>query len=138
MITPRLILAVLSTLLEEAAILVIVLWGLPELGVSIPTAGLIAIMVLWAAVSVAIYQVGTRALEKGPVIGLPDMIGSRGKAVGPLVPGGVVRIKSELWEAESAGGEIGAGEEISVVGQQNLKLTVRKLENEESFYTGGG
>lgn len=128
--------AVFSTLLEEAAILVIVLWGLPELGISIPTAGLVAIMVLWAIVSVVIYRAGTRALKAKPVVGLPDMIGSRGKAVGPLVPGGVVRIKGELWEAESVGGGIETGEEISVIGQQDLKLIVRKFEDKERLNPG--
>ena len=129
--------AVFSTLLEEAAILVIFLWGLPELGISIPTAGLVAIMVLWAVISVVIYRAGTRALKAKPIVGLPDMIGSRGKAVGPLIPGGVVRIKGELWEAESAGGGIEMGEEISVVGQQDLKLTVCKSGDEERPNPGG-
>ena len=128
---PRLIMAIFSTLLEETAIVVIIRWGLPQLGVSIPLAGLITVMVVWAAISVIMYRIGSRALERKPVIGLPDMIGGRGKAVNPLAPSGVVRIKGELWEAESADKKIEAGEEVSVIGQENLKLIVRKAGSRE-------
>lgn len=129
--TPRLIMAIFSTLLEEIAIVVIALWGLPQLGISIPLAGLITIMVVWGVISVAMYRVGSQALGRKPLIGLPDMIGSRGKAINLLAPSGMVRIKSELWEAVSDDGEIEAGEEISVVGQEALKLTVRKAGSRE-------
>lgn len=122
----RLIMAIFSTLLEETAIVVIVLWGLPQLGIFIPLAGLVAIMVAWGTISVITYQAGSRALGRKPVIGLPEMTGSRGRAVNPLSPNGVVRIKSELWEASSADKEIKAGEEVIVVGQEDLKLVVRK------------
>ena len=122
----RLILAIFSTLLEEAAIVVVVLWGLPQLGIHIPLAGLIAVMVAWGVVSVITYRMGSRALRRKPVTGLPAMIGSRGKVVSPLAPKGVIKIKAELWEATSAGRRIKAGEEVTVVGQDGLKLVVRK------------
>jgi len=79
--TARLILAIISTILEEAALVVIVLVGLPRLGIHIPLAGLIAIMVAWFAFSVFTYRMGSRALKKKPIVGLPTMIGSRGKAM---------------------------------------------------------
>jgi len=44
MTTARLILAILSALLEEAVVVVVVLWGLPRLGIRIPLAGLVALM----------------------------------------------------------------------------------------------
>jgi len=122
----RLVLAVVSTLLEEAALVVIVLWGLPQLGIDIPLAGLIAVMVAWGGVSIFIYRMGSRALRRKPVVGLPNMVDSKGKVVSPLVPTGAVRIKGEIWEATSAGERINTGEEVIVVGQDGLKLTVRK------------
>ena len=128
----RLILAVLSTLLEEAALVAIVLWGLPQLGIHIPLAGLIALMVAWAAFSIFTYRMGSRALKKKPVVGLPAMLGSRGKAVSPLAPAGMVRIKGELWEATSIGGTIDTGGEVTVVGQDSLKLIVRKRRPDDS------
>ena len=126
MMTARLIIAIVSTLLEEVALAVIVLVGLPELGVKIPLSVLIAVMVAWAAFSFSLYHIGSRALRRKPVVGLLVMVGSKGKVVSPLVPVGMVNIKGELWEAQSAGGRIDVGEEVTVVGQDGLRLTVRK------------
>ena len=122
----RLVLAIFSTLMEEAALAVIVLWGLPQLDIHIPLAGLIALMVAWGAYAVISYQMGSRALRKGPIVGLPDMVGSRGRVVSPLAPEGLVKIRGELWQAISAGAQIDTDEEITVVGQDGLRLVVRK------------
>jgi len=127
----RLILAVISTLLEEAVVAAIVLWGLPQLGIHIPLAGLIALMVAWAAFSVFTYRMGSRALRRKPVIGLLPMVGSRGKVVSPLVQEGLVRIKGELWQATSASEKIDTGEKVIVVDQEGLKLVVRKISNSD-------
>ncbi|MBA7698687.1 hypothetical protein ES703_107368 [subsurface metagenome] len=87
---------------------------------------LIAVMVAWGGVSVFIYRMGSRALRRKPVVGLPNMVDSKGKVVSPLVPTGAVRIKGEIWEATSAGERINTGEEVIVIEQDGLKLTVRK------------
>jgi len=125
MITARLIYAIVSILLEEAAIVVIVLMGLPQLGIKIPLGVLIAVMVVFAIFSVLLYQAGSRALRRKPVA-LSVMIGSKGKVVSPLAPVGFIKIKDELWEAESVGDKIGIGKEVMVVGQDGLKLNVRQ------------
>jgi len=117
----RLILAIVSTLLEEAALVAVVLWGLPQLGIHIPLAVLIVLMVVWGAYTVITYRAGSRALRRKPEILLP-LIGSKGKVVSPLSPEGLVRIKGELWQATSSGGNIDTGEEVTVVGQDGLKL----------------
>jgi len=121
----RLILAIISTLLEEVAIAVIVLLGLPRLGFYIPLPGLIAVMVLWLAYSVVIYRAGSRALRRKPVINIP-VIGSKGKVVSPLAPEGLVKIKAELWVATSAGKKLGVGSEVIVEEQDGLRLVVRR------------
>ncbi len=123
--TPRLVLAIISNLLEEVAIVVIVLWGLPGLGIHMPLPGLITLMVLWLAVSVMIYRTGSRALQRKQMVGLPHMVGSQGKVVSSLAPEGMVRIKGELWMARSDGGELKSGEKVIVVGQDSLKLIVQ-------------
>ncbi len=122
----RLIIAIVSTTLEEAALAVGVLWGLPKLGIHIPLWVLIIVMLAWGAYTVITYRMGSRALRRKPVHGLTAMLGSEGEVVSPLVPEGMVRIKGELWVAKSAGREIDAGEGITVVGQDGLKLIVRK------------
>jgi len=83
-------------------------------------------MLAWGAYTVITYRMGSRALRRKPIPGLLDMAGSEGKAVSPLAPEGMVRIKGELWMAKSAGGKIDTGEEVTVVGQDGLKLIVRK------------
>jgi len=122
----RLTLTILATLVEEMAVILIVLLVLPRLGIHIPLPVFIALMAglgVWAVIS---YRVASRALRKKPIVGLPAMVGSQGKVVSPLVPGGLVRIKDELWEAKSAGRRINTGEEVIVVKQNGLKLVVRK------------
>ena len=79
--TGRLILAIISTILEEAAIVVIVLFGLPRLDVHMPVPGLIALMIAWGAYSVITYRIGSRALRRKPIVNLPDMVGSKGRTL---------------------------------------------------------
>jgi membrane-bound serine protease (ClpP class) len=58
---------------------------------------------------------------------LPSMVGTSGKAASTLAPEGMVRIKGELWVATSAEGDVAVGEEVEVVGEDGLKLFVRKV-----------
>lgn len=60
------------------------------------------------------------------MIGLPGMVGCKGRVASPLIPQGLVRIKGELWIAKSTSGNIDAGEEVIVVEQDGLKLVVAK------------
>jgi membrane-bound ClpP family serine protease len=126
MMTTRLIIAIVTTALEEAAIAVVVLWLLPKVDVHLPIFVLVIVMLAWAAFAVFTYRMGSRALRKKPVAGLSDMIGSRGEVVSPLDPEGVIKIRGERWVARSARGRLNAGEEVTVVGQEGLKLIVRK------------
>jgi membrane-bound ClpP family serine protease len=126
MMTIRLIIAIITTALEEAAIAVAVLWLLPKIDVHIPLFALILIMLAWLGLAVFTYLLGTRALRKKPEGGLSDMLGTRGEVVRSLDPEGMIRIRGELWEAKSAGRKINAGEEVIVVGQKGLKLVVER------------
>ncbi len=132
----RLVFAILGTLVEEVVLAMIVLWGLPQLGIEIPPAALIALMVALAAFAVFTYRAGSRALQRKPVGGLESMVGSKGRVVSPLAPEGTVRIGGELWEATSANDRINAGEEIIVIGQDRLKLTVRRSSAGNEAETG--
>ena len=125
--TARLVMAVVSTALEEVAIWVIWRWLLPELGVDLPVGALIGIMVAWAAFGTWLFIFTTRALRKQAVVGLPSMVGSAGRVTSRLSPEGLVRIKGELWKASSEGGDIEVGEEVVVVSEHGLKLIVRKV-----------
>ena len=123
-VTARLIYAIVSILLEEAAIVAVVLVGLPQLDIEVPVGVLIAVMVAFAVFSVLLYRAGSEALRRKPVA-LSVMVGSKGKVVSPLAPIGFIKIKDELWEAESASDKIGIGKEVMVIEQDGLKLMVR-------------
>ena len=127
MTTARLILAMVSTALEEVAIVVIWRWLLPEFGIRLPFPVLVGVMVVWAVFGVSLFIFTTRTLKKQTVVGLPTMIGSKGKVASSLVPEGMVRIRGELWGAKSSEGNVDKGEEVEVVGENGLKLIVRKI-----------
>ena len=122
----RLALAIFATLGEEVALALFILLGLPRLGVKIPLGGLIAMMAGLAAYGVVSFRLGNRALKKKPVTGFTDMVGISGIVIESLAPKGVIKIGSELWEAESAEHPISVGEKVIVVERSGLKLIVRK------------
>jgi membrane-bound ClpP family serine protease len=122
----RLILAIISTSLEEVGIWAIWRWLLPEFGILLPVWVLISIMVAWAIFGTWLFIFTTWALKKQTTVGLPSMIGAVGKASGTLSPEGMVKIHGELWGAISEEGDIADGEKIIVTGENGLKLLVRK------------
>jgi len=126
MTTARLIVAIVSTSAVEGALVVVWRWVLPEFEIELPLAVLIAVMVAYAVFAIVDFWFVTRILKRQTIVGLPTMVGSKGKVASPLVPEGLVMIKSELWGAESDGGNIDKGEEVTVVGQDGLKLFVRR------------
>jgi len=123
----RLIVAVVSTALEETAIVLIWRWVLPGFGINLPLGVLVAAMVAWAIFSTATFLLTTRILKKQPVVGLPSMLGSKGKVASPLAPEGLVKIRGELWGAVSVDGNVAEGEEVEVVGEKGLRLVVRRV-----------
>ena len=66
---------------------------------------------------------------KKPVTGIEGMIGITGVSVETLNPNGMVRVKGELWNAESIDGMIGREEKIVVETVNGLELFVKKPKN---------
>ncbi len=133
MTTARLVIAVLSTSAEEAALWALWRWGLPHFfSMYLPKWVIIAVMVAWALWSALFFMFVTQTLRKQRIVGLPTMMSSCGRATTSLAPEGMVTIRSELWQAESVDGNIDKGAEILVVGEDGLKLMVRKLSAEKS------
>lgn len=122
----RLILAVISSLLDEALIIAVILWVLPRAGINLPLWGIILIASGFIVYAVTVFQLGTRILKRKPVPGLTDMSGMEGRTVELLNPEGMVRIDGELWKARAADSAIEANKEIIVVAQEGLKLVVRQ------------
>jgi membrane-bound ClpP family serine protease len=121
----RLIIAIVTSLLDEGIIIAFIIFGLPRLGVYIPLYGTILIGVAFLIYAVGFYTIGSRILKKKPIPGFSEMIGTEGRAVNRLDPHGLVKIESELWDAKAETGKIDTGTEVVVVDQYGLKLIVR-------------
>jgi membrane-bound ClpP family serine protease len=122
----RLTIAIVSTALQEIAIWAIWRRLLPDFGIFWPLAPMIAIMAVWAALDTWLFIFTTRSLRKGSQAGQTSMLGTKGIVSSPLRPEGLVKIRGELWRAVAEEGNIAAGEQVEVVGEKGLKLTVRR------------
>ncbi len=122
------LIAVTTTAIEETSIWAIWRFLLPDLGIELPLWVLVLAMSLWLVFSIWLFTFTTFFLKKQKSQGPPSMIGMKGKAAGSLAPSGMVRIKGELWSAQAVDGNITAGEEIRVVGQDRMNLQVVRLE----------
>jgi len=118
--------AITTSLLDELALVAVVLWLLPRFGIDIPLWGLALLMIALGEYSYIIYKLGKKALDKKPIVS-PD-IGNRGKTTTPLTPRGYVRLGTEMWKASSIDSSIDAGEEVVVVGMQGMTLLVAPLD----------
>jgi len=127
----RLTLAILATLVEEIAIVLIILLVLPRFGFHTPLPGLIGLVAGVSVYAVISYRQASRVLRRKPMAGFTTMVGSRGKVVSPLAPNGLIKIRNELWKAASASGKIDAGEGVIVVGQEGLRLVVRRITTDD-------
>lgn len=127
MTTARLIIAVVSTLVEEFAFYAIWRWLLPEFDIYVPMWVLVTVMIAWAVFAITNFIFATRVLRRQALVGLPTMVGMKGKARSLLNPEGQVMIKGERWGAKSIDGDVDIGEAVTVVGQDGLQLIVRRL-----------
>ena len=84
------------------------------------------VIVILATLIIFIAYIFLPQLKK-PVTGAEGMIGMTGVAMETLNPEGMVRIKGELWSAESTGNMVDRGEKIVVEKVNGLSLRVKKL-----------
>jgi membrane-bound ClpP family serine protease len=123
---------IFTSLLEEAGLVAIILWGLPLINVHLPVWTLVPSSIALGIWNVYTYRKTIQTLRVKPVAGLVDMIGLQGEVIGRLNPSGQVKIRGELWAAETESGEMKSGRKVVVVGQKGLRLTVRETHQDES------
>ncbi|MCJ2513402.1 MAG: NfeD family protein [Candidatus Thermoplasmatota archaeon] len=70
---------------------------------------------------------------KRPVTGVEGMIGLSGITLETLEPVGIVRIKGELWNAESINGTIKKGDRVIVEKVNGLRLLVKKSKSDRKY-----
>jgi membrane-bound ClpP family serine protease len=128
----RLIIAIISSLLDEAVIVAITIFGLPRLGVHIPVWGIALICIAFVTFAVTSFRIGSRTLSQKPLLGLTNMVGVRGRVTSPLNPRGFVRIEGEIWEARAEKEIIPADTDVIVIAQRGLLLVVRRKTPEDA------
>ncbi|MFC1905943.1 NfeD family protein [Chloroflexota bacterium] len=114
-------------MLDEAAIIAVVLVMLYYLGVRIPVGATIGLSIGLVVVVFLLHMAIIPVFHKKPVTGIESMIGMKCKVVDPLAPSGMVSIKGEYWRAESLKGEIAVGEQVEIVDSDGLMLKVIRL-----------
>jgi membrane protein implicated in regulation of membrane protease activity len=122
-------LAVVSTILEESLLAGVVLWLLPRFGIDIPLWALVFMMIALGAYAYVAYRFGKKTLEKKPMMAAEAMIGSKCIVMTPLAPKGYVKVGSELWQASSLGSAIDKGQQVIVVGIEEMTLLVAPLDS---------
>ncbi|TET43217.1 MAG: hypothetical protein E3J66_02210 [Dehalococcoidia bacterium] len=116
-------------MLEEAVLAAVVLGLLPRFGINIPLWALVFMMIALGAYSYAVYRLGKKALEKRPMMASEAMVGSKCTVMTPLAPRGYVKVGSELWQASSPGLVIDKGQEVVIVGIEEMTLLVAPQDN---------
>jgi len=85
------------------------------------------IVVAVAGIAVVLVRLGVASQRREPVTGIAGMIGETGRALTPIEPGGIGRVRThgEIWAAR-AQEPIAEGDPVAIVRVDGLTLTVRK------------
>lgn len=70
--------------------------------------------------------VGLRSHRGAAMMGTHALLGKTGTAVTELAPQGIIQVGSESWSAIATDGPVQADEQVEVVGQEGLRLQVRR------------
>lgn len=116
---------VLVLLLDEAAVLVLVVLGLRFFGIQIPLQITIPLAILVGILVFIIHVAVIPSFHRQQVAGREGMVGARGSVVTPLTPIGTIALMGEYWKARSIDVGIEAGEDVEVVGLEGLTLKVK-------------
>jgi membrane protein implicated in regulation of membrane protease activity len=81
---------------------------------------------LWVIKDLVMYPLLRTAYESGVKTGVEQLIGARGVAQEDLAPAGYVRVRGELWRAETKSSQkhIPSGTPIRIVGAERMTLIV--------------
>jgi membrane protein implicated in regulation of membrane protease activity len=116
----------LILMLDEAAIIIVILLVLHFLGVQITlpikiVAGIVFILFVFIR-HVAVLP----SFHRKQVTGREGIIGEQGRVVESLTPKGVIIVRGEYWRARSVDDKIYADENVEIVGLEGLTLTVKR------------
>ena len=97
------------------------LFNTPDLEVPWPT--IISLALATAAFFAFAMAKAWAAQRRRPTTGMESLIGKAAEVRQALTPDGMVFVNGELWNATSESGPVGAGETVTVVGQDGFPVT---------------
>ncbi len=121
-------LIVMICLLDEVAVVALVLLALWYFEIKLPVAVVVVLVLLLGAFAFLTHRMIISSFHRKEVTGREAMVGLEGTVTQSLVPDGVIRVAGEYWQATSVSGNIPDGEEIEVVASAKLTLTVKPKE----------
>ena len=126
---------IISTVIEEAVLIIVLLWLLPRFGIMIPLWLVVVLALAWAAWSYLTYSLVKKVIGKPPAVGPETMVDIRCRTITPLSPVGYVQAGSELWRAYSITRDIDAEVEVVITEVKGLTLLVLPLTDISSATT---
>ena len=124
-------LKVLVLLLDEAAVVALVILVLRFFGIQIPLPITIVIALMVGAFVFVIHIAVIPSFHRKQVTGREGMIGLQGRVVEPLTPIGVIIVVGEHWKAKSVEKNIEVDEDVEIVGIDGLTLRVVRLQHKK-------
>jgi len=116
---------VLVLLLDEAAVVALVILVLRFLSIHIPLPVTIVMALLIGIFVFIIHIAVIPSFHRKQVTGREGMIGAQGTVVDPLTPVGTITLMGEYWRAKSLDGNIEVDENVEIVGLEGLTLKVK-------------
>ena len=118
-------LKILVLLLDEAAVLLVVILVLRLLGVRIPLPITIVIALLIGTLVFVTHRAIIPSFHRKPVTGSEGMVGVQGSVVKSLTPVGTITVNGEYWRAKSVD-DIEVDEDVVILGLDGLTLKVKR------------
>lgn len=119
-------LIVLVSLLDDVAVLALIVLGLWYFHVEITWVLVLIIAVGMAAFIFIVHRAIVPSLLRKKALGAEQMVGLEGRVTEALKPRGLIRIKGETWNAISVEGNIWIGEDVVVMRVTGLSVEVRR------------
>ena len=119
-------LKVLVLLLDEAAVVALVVLILWVLEIKIPLLITIPVALVLGALVFIIHKAVIPTFHRKKITGSEGMIGLKGEVTQPLTPMGTVRVGDEYWKARAVGDNIAVGEEVEILELEGLTLKVKR------------
>ncbi len=117
-------------IMDEVLIVGLVIFLFIYFGLNLQIVGILTVVLVLIVAFIA--YIFLPQLKK-PVTGVEGMIGLSGITLETLDPEGKVRIKGEIWNAESINGTIKKGETIIIEKVNNLNLVVKRLNSDKKY-----